>query len=407
MKMNRKVVRSVICVLLALIFVISLMTALIPTNASAASQSEINRLTQQRKELQAKQKEQQKTINSLRSKKASVVDQKAALDQENDLAQQEIELVKEQITAYDQQIEDKGVELEAAKQEEEAQTVRFRSCVRHLEEYGQMSYIAILLEATSLSDLLARMDMVGEVIAYNKQVQADMTAAREKVETVKAELEDARTEMQDKQSELETKQVALQQKVSEANALLASLESDINAYKSVYDQYEQQQKNVQSQIDKQVADLRRQEEANKNNNPGYDPGKANGSTGTMMWPCPSCHYITSQFGWRYHPIYQTQKYHSGVDIGASYGATIVAADGGTIITAGSVSGYGNCVVINHGNGITTLYGHMSSIAVSVGQKVSKGQTIGYVGSTGNSPGPHLHWEVTVNGVRQNPLNYAS
>ena len=332
-----------------------------------------------------------------------MVDQKAALDQENDLAQQEIELVKEQITAYDQQIEDKGVELEAAKQEEEAQTVRFRSCVRHLDEYGQMSYIAILLEATSLSDLLARMDMVGEVIAYNKQVQADMTAAREKVETVKAELEDARTELQDKQSELETKQVALQQKVSEANALLAGLESDINAY----DQYEQQQKNVQSQIDKQVADLRRQEEANKNNNPGYDPGKANGSTGTMMWPCPSCHYITSQFGWRYHPIYQTQKYHSGVDIGASYGATIVAADGGTIITAGSVSGYGNCVVINHGNGITTLYGHMSSIAVSVGQKVSKGQTIGYVGSTGNSTGPHLHWEVTVNGVRQNPLNYAS
>lgn len=406
MKMNRKVVRSVICVLLALIFIISLMTALIPTNASAASQSEINQLTQQRKELQAKQKEQQKLINNLRSKKASVVDQKAALDQENDLAEQEIALVKEQITAYDQQIEDKGVELEAAKQEEEAQTVRFRSCVRHLEEYGQMSYIAILLEATSLSDLLARMDMVGEVIAYNKQVQADMTAAREKVETVKAELEDARTELQDKQSELETKQVALQQKVAEANALLASLESDINAYKSVYDQYEQQQKNVQSQIDKQVADLRRQEQQQQQN-PNYDPGKANGSTGTMMWPCPSCHYITSQFGWRYHPIYKTQKYHSGVDIGASYGATIVAADGGTVITAGSVSGYGNCVVINHGNGITTLYGHMSSIAVSAGQKVSKGQTIGYVGSTGNSTGPHLHWEVTVNGVRQNPLNYAS
>ena len=157
----------------------------------------------------------------------------------------------------------------------------------------------------------------------------------------------------------------------------------------------------------QVEELLRQEEQNKKNDPSYDPGKVNGATGSMMWPCPSCHTITSPFGWRYHPIYQTQKYHSGVDIGASYGATIVAADGGTIITAGSVSGYGNCVVINHGNGITTLYGHMSSIAVSVGQKVSKGQTIGYVGSTGNSTGPHLHWEVTVNGVRQNPLNYAT
>ena len=122
MKTNRKVVRSVICVLLALIFVVSLMTALIPVNASAASQSEINQLTQQRKELQAKQKEQQKTISNLRAKKAGIVEQKAALDQEMNLAQQEIEVVKEQITAYDQQIEDKGVELEAAKQEEEAQT---------------------------------------------------------------------------------------------------------------------------------------------------------------------------------------------------------------------------------------------------------------------------------------------
>ena len=225
MKTNRKVVRSVICVLLALIFVFSLMTALIPVNASAASQSEINQLTQRRKELQAKQKEQQKTISNLRSKKASIVEQKAALDQEMNLAQQEIEVVKEQITAYDQQIEDKGVELEAAKQEEEAQTVRFRGCVRHLEEYGQMSYIAILLEATSLS--------------------ADMTAAREKVETVKAELEDARVELQDKQSELETKQVELQQKSSEAAALLANLESNIDAYKQVQDQYAQQEQAVQ------------------------------------------------------------------------------------------------------------------------------------------------------------------
>ena len=163
---------------------------------------------------------------------------------------------------------------------------------------------------------------------------------------------------------------------------------------------------MQSQIDKQVEDLRRQEEANKKNDPSYDAGKDNGATGSMMWPCPSCHTITSEFGWRYHPIYHTQKYHSGVDIGASYGASIVAADGGTVITAGAVSGYGNCVVINHGNGITTLYGHMSSIAVSSGQKVSKGQTIGYVGSTGNSTGPHLHLVFFVNGVRQNPLNSA-
>ena len=126
-----------------------------------------------------------------------------------------------------------------------------------------------------------------------------------------------------------------------------------------------------------------------------------------MWPCPSCHYLTSYFGWRYHPVYHENRYHSGVDIGASYGATVVAADGGTVITSGYVSGYGECIVINHGNGLTTLYGHMSSRVVSVGQSVSKGQTIGYVGSTGVSTGPHLHWEVTLNGQRVDPLNYAT
>ena len=227
------------------------------------------------------------------------------------------------------------------------------------------------------------------------------------VEDAKQELEDARTEQEEKKAELEEEKAALEQKIADAAALIADLQSDIEAYKKAYDEFEAAEKAVQAQIDQQVAELKRQEEQQQQQDPSYDPGAANGATGSMMWPCPSCHYVTSPFGWRYHPIYHENRYHSGVDIGASYGATIVAADGGTVITAGSVSGYGNCVVINHGNGLTTLYGHMSSIAVSVGQRVSKGQTIGYVGSTGNSNGPHLHWEVAVNGQRVNPLNYAT
>ena len=127
----------------------------------------------------------------------------------------------------------------------------------------------------------------------------------------------------------------------------------------------------------------------------------------MIWPAPDSHTITSYFGWRVHPITGTNKYHSGVDIGASYGSSVLAADSGTVILAGWNGGYGNCIVISHGNGITTLYGHLSSIIVSSGQSVSQGQTIGYVGSTGNSTGPHLHWEVAVNGSQVNPLNYAN
>lgn len=405
--MKRKTARSVLCILLILVLVLSLVSVLAPVSAGAVSQSEIDALEAKRDQLKAQQKTQQQNISDLQSKQASVVAQKEALDQENELARQEIAVVEEQITVYDGLIDEKTVELDAAKAEEEEQAVRFRSRVRELEENGKVSYIAILLESKSLSDLLARMDMIGEIIAYDKKVEDELIAAREKVEDAKQELEDARSEQEEKRTELEAEKAELQEKVDAAAALIADLESDIEAYKQAYNESEAAKKALQAQIDQQVAALRQQEQQQQQQDPSYNAGTAAGATGSMMWPCPSCHYITSPFGWRYHPVYHENRYHSGVDIGASYGATIVAADGGTVITAGTVSGYGNCVVISHGNGLTTLYGHMSSIAVSAGQRVSKGQTIGYVGSTGVSTGPHLHWEVTLNGQRVNPLNYAT
>lgn len=405
--MKRKTARSILCIFLVLILILSLVSALVPMNAGAVSQSEIDALEAKRDQLKAQQQTQQKTISDLQSKQAGVVAQKEALDQENELARQEIAVVEEQIAVYDGLIDDKTVELDAAKDEEEAQAIRFRGRVRELEENGKISYIAILLESKSLSDLLARMDMIGEIIAYDKKVEDELIVAREKVEDAKQELEEARSEQEEKRSELEAEKAELQQKVDAAAALIADLESDIDAYKQAYNESEAAKKALQAQIDQQVAALRQQEQQQQQQNPSYNPGTAAGATGSMMWPCPSCHYITSPFGWRYHPVYHENRYHSGVDIGASYGATIVAADGGTVITAGTVSGYGNCVVISHGNGLTTLYGHMSSIAVSAGQRVSKGQTIGYVGSTGISTGPHLHWEVTLNGQRVDPLGYAT
>lgn len=405
--MKRKTARSVLCIVLVLILVLSLVSVLAPTSAGAVSQSEIDALEAKRDQLKAQQASQQETINSLKSQQASVIEQKEALDQENELARQEIAVVEEQITVYDGLIEDKTVELDAAKEEEEEQAVRFRSRVRELEENGKISYIAILLESKSLSDLLARMDMIGEIIAYDKQVEDDLIAAREKVEDARQELEDARSEQEEKRTELEAEKAALEEKIASAAAMIADLESDIDSYKAAYDEAEAAKKALQAQIDQQVAALQQQEQQQQQQNPNYNAGTAVGATGSMMWPCPSCHYLTSYFGWRYHPVYHENRYHSGVDIGASYGATVVAADGGTVITSGYVSGYGECIVINHGNGLTTLYGHMSSRVVSVGQSVSKGQTIGYVGSTGVSTGPHLHWEVTLNGQRVDPLNYAT
>ena len=123
----------------------------------------------------------------------------------------------------------------------------------------------------------------------------------------------------------------------------------------------------------------------------------------MVWPLSGP--ITSEFGWRIHPIYGTQKFHSGLDIGGDYGLPIVAAASGVVSDACWISGYGNTVIIDHGGGITTLYGHNQSFAVSVGQSVSQGEVIAYCGSTGNSTGPHCHFEVRVNGSVVSPYGY--
>ncbi|HVM18916.1 MAG TPA: M23 family metallopeptidase, partial [Egibacteraceae bacterium] len=137
---------------------------------------------------------------------------------------------------------------------------------------------------------------------------------------------------------------------------------------------------------------------------GGGGGEAPASSPTaMQWPANGPK--TSDYGWRTHPIFGTRRFHAGIDIGSGYGAPIVAALGGTVIEAGSRGGYGNTIIVDHGGGLTTLYAHQSSFAVATGQQVSRGDTIGYVGSTGYSTGPHLHFEVRVNGATRNPMDY--
>jgi murein DD-endopeptidase MepM/ murein hydrolase activator NlpD len=192
--------------------------------------------------------------------------------------------------------------------------------------------------------------------------------------------------------------------------MIVDLQSDIDEYTAAYNENEAQEGTLQSQIDSLSAQLKAQEEAARKaaeqNNQSYT-GTGSTATGSFTWPCPSSTYIASGFGLRIHPIFGTERYHNGVDISANSGASVVAADSGTIAIATYSSSYGNYIMIYHSNGTSTLYAHMSSLAVSAGDTVTKGETIGYVGSTGWSTGPHLHFEIAVNGTRVNPLNYFS
>ena len=416
--MNRKTVRAVICIMLAVLMVVSLLAVLVP--ARAVTQSEIDNLKAQQDAIKAQQAQQASNIQALRDQKADVLAQKEALDAQCALLMQEITNVEAQIELYNNLVAEKQVELEEAQAKEAEQAALFRTRVREIEENGRISYLLLLLDSKDVADLLSRMDIVGEIIAYDKRLEESLIAAREEVEAAKAALEQALAEQEAKKAELETQKAALEAQVAEAQQLILDLQSNIDAYTAMYNQAEAQKQALQNQINQKVAELVAQEQAarqaaqqqaaqqaaaGQTPTATYNAAAAAGATGSMMWPATS-HAISSPFGYRVHPISGVRKLHAGVDIGASYGTPVVAADGGTVILAGWTGGYGNCVVINHGNGLTTLYGHMSSLACSVGQKVGKGQTIGYVGSTGASTGPHLHWEVAVNGQVTNPLAYA-
>lgn len=409
MMKNKKFV-SVVCVILAMLMMLTLVISVIGTQAFAVSQSQIDALEDQKKELKSQREEMQTNIDTLEGQKADVLAQKQALDEQNEVARQEIELINEQIDLYGQLIEEKAQEVEDAKTKEAEQLDAYQQHVRAMEENGKYSYLSILFKSRSLGELLSNIDMIGEIMDADKRLYDQYTAARENTERVKAEYEETLVKLQDKQTELEEEKAALETQIAAAVKVITDLEADIAEYETAYNANEAAENALASQIADLTAKMKAEEEAaRKAAEEANKPYTGNGSTatGSYTWPCPSSTYITSGFGWRIHPIFGTKRYHNGVDISANSGANVLAADSGTVSVATYSSSAGNYVVLYHSGGTTTTYMHMSSIAVSVGDTVTKGQVIGYVGSTGWSTGPHLHFEIAINGSRVNPLDYFS
>ena len=334
-------------------------------------------------------------------------------------------MINEQIALYDEMIEEKAQEVEEAIRVEEEQFAHYCARVRTMEETNAWSYVSFLFEADSLTDFLSRLNDVLDIVRNDRHVKDEYIAARETVEQVKAEYEEVQAEQEEKREELLQEKERLEEQIDNACAMIAELEQDIEAFTAAYDENEILENEVQAKIDKKVAELVAQKAAEEAARKAWEESQrrareaaaaaaAQSSGGTKVasgagyytWPVSSCTYITSKFGYRVHPIFGTTKYHSGVDIAAGYGAAICAAAGGTVSIAEKSDSYGYYCVIYHTNGTTTLYAHMNAMpCVSVGQSVSAGQLIGYVGSTGWSTGPHCHFEIRVNGSCVDPLSY--
>ena len=407
--MKKKTV-SAICIALAFIMIVTLVVSLMGSFGAfaAGGQEEIDALEQQKQQLQSQQQSIQSNINDLVAQQADVIEQKAAMDEKNELARQEIELINEQIEVYTDLIDDKPKELEAAEKTEQEQLELYKKRVRSMEENGSYTYLDILFQCRSLSDVLSAIDMIGEIMESDKRLYEQYKESRENTERIKGEYEQTLVLLGEKQETLEAEKAELEKQIAAAVEVINQL--DIEAAKAEYAKAAAAEAAAQASINAIIAQMQAEEEAARqeaaNNGQDYT-GTGSTATGTYIWPCPSCTYVTSKFGMREHPLFGDERPHTGIDIGAQAGAEVIAADSGTVAVATYSSSYGNYVTIYHSNGDYTLYAHMSSLTVTAGQNVTQGDVIGYVGSTGWASGPHLHFEIRVNGSTVDPTSYFS
>ena len=389
-----KPMKRILCGLLALTLTLSLLLVGTVTVAYAAKTAEqeaaeqekaaqMAALEQKKKEQADKLKELEKQIADAKKKKEDVMATKNLLDQRN-------QLLLEQIDDTQGQIQHAADEITRYEELEDLQYELFCEQVRSEEERGSLSYLSVLFKATSMADLLNRMEFVNEVAEYNKSLIAAIQETRANIAAEKAAMEEHERQLGEQQDELETK-------LNETTALMEEYAADQKALEQIYAAEEKAAKEIAAEIDRLIA-----ESDVVPSNEGF------------IWPVNTSKKISSPIGSRVAPGGFGSTNHKGVDIcNVGFTSSVFATKSGKVILASSPrqgsyyggSGYGNYVVVDHGGGVITLYAHLSTVSVSKGQTVSQGTVLGITGSTGASTGPHLHYEVRINGVYQDPLNY--
>jgi len=414
---NRKLWVSVLAGLMALIMILSLVLSVLPTHADAASSGAIK---EQLDELEEQKEKIEEEIQKLRDQLADnldemekIVAQKDLIDQEISLLHQQIATTNEQISAYGVLIADKQEELTEAENKLAALQEKNKERIRAMEEDGTLSYWSVLFEANSFSDLLDRLNMIEEIAAADQRRLQEMNTAAKAVSDAKAELETEKAGLEEIKEELKATQIELEGKRATADRLLVDLIAAGEKFEELMDQSEDEQSKLMEEIAKkeeEYEDAKYQEWlATSVPDPTFAGGAGTGQTiGNATWLVPiSYTRMTSPFGMRWHPVYGGYKMHYGVDLAAPSGTPIGATRAGVVTKAYYSSSGGYTVEIDHQDGFVSQYLHQTHYIVSVGDYVSAGQIIGYVGSTGTSTGPHLHFSIKYNGEHVNPANYIS
>jgi len=419
--------RRLIISLIAGILILSLMIGFVAMIANAAKsdeiQDELDELEEEAESLAAERELLGEEIEKTNDEMLDIANQKAQVDQEIELLKQESENVNEQIHQYNLLISEKQTALNEIQTEQETLLGNYKTRIRAIQEHGEISYLSALLNAESFADMLLYRVMIDEISKADEQMMADLREKAIDVLTAKEELDNQRGLLEDKMRELSENEELLAEKRAESDALLADLSilcaelvADDEKYEALEAELSEEiaQKEVEYQKAKQEEyeaylaqqQQQQQQQQNNNNSSNGDGGSSSAPTDVyFMYPLSYYGVVTSSYGYRVHPITGNYSFHNGVDLAVGQGTPIYASRSGYVSTAEYNYAYGYYVTINHMDGFSSLYGHMTHYVVSSGEYVSQGQVIGYVGSTGYSTGPHLHFTIYCNGSTVNPMNY--
>jgi len=342
----------------------------------------------------SRKKELEATIASLKKQQFDAIIDKKVYDDYIAAIESEIKDTEALVETLKEYIEFTDAEINKTQEDYEKSYELFLEMIKFSYEEGDVNYLTLLLDSKNFTDFLSRVDIISNMLEYNKNVIEQLQYSKENLETIKSNHEDMINQLDGYAAELKEKVKDFEGKREEARKAVEQSSRELEKNIALQEQMNQEDKNLQAEISRLSKDLQAMQESQR---------KYVG--GTILWPVDvKNRVISSGFGNRTSPITGRPEFHNGVDIPAPYGSNIYAVNDGTVILATYSAGYGNYIVIDHGGGITTMYAHCSSLIKSVGAKVQKGDVIAKIGSTGWSTGNHLHFGYAENGVFKNPLS---
>lgn len=413
---KRKKLVALLAGIMAAIMLLTIVLSLLGSTVNAASSSE---LKEQLDDLRAEYAQGQSKLDALEKQLAdhvegmqAMINQKNAIDQQISLLKTQVDTITQMVSAYNLLIADQQEELDAAQQRLDVLNEKYKERIRVMEEQGSLSYWSVIFNASSFSDMMDRIVMVNEIAKADAKRLEELRDLAAEVESAKEDLLSRKREMEETKLALQQAQEEMTAKAAEADLLLAELV----ALGEEYEKYIEEAEDAQHDL---MVDIAQKEDA-------YDEAKykewlatsvppttttggghTSNTTNGITWLTPTKnYYISSPFGYRWHPISGQWKMHYGIDMAATQGTPIYATRTGVVtVAAYQEGGAGYYVKLNHGDGYTSIYMHMTHYIVKVGDYVTAGQVIGYVGSTGGSTGPHLHFGIAYNGEYQDPTKF--